>query len=286
VNFRIPKYLQTGIKLVLTAAALYYVLGNVDLQSIWLLVIKSNKVYLLFALVLFIFSKVVSSARLWFYLHKLDISITQRENLKLYWLGMYYNLFLPGGIGGDGYKTYWLRKRSGKTTAILISTLLLDRFSGLTMLVLLTVGLFYTLDILPELRFYPWIGVLLVLTTFFIVYWKVFPRFLSIFLSSHALSLLVQGLQLGAAYTLLLSLDVDTFLEGYLFIFLLSSVVMIFPLTIGGIGAREFTFILGANWIGLDPDMSIALSLLFYIITLIVSLYGMRYSLGSSHQIE
>lgn len=270
----------------LTAAALYYVLGNVDLQSIWLLVIKSNKVYLLFALVLFIFSKVVSSARLWFYLHKLDISITQRENLKLYWLGMYYNLFLPGGIGGDGYKTYWLRKRSGKTTAILISTLLLDRFSGLTMLVLLTVGLFYTLDILPELRFYPWIGVLLVLTTFFIVYWKVFPRFLSIFLSSHALSLLVQGLQLGAAYTLLLSLDVDTFLEGYLFIFLLSSVVMIFPLTIGGIGAREFTFILGANWIGLDPDMSIALSLLFYIITLIVSLYGMRYSLGSSHQIE
>jgi uncharacterized membrane protein YbhN (UPF0104 family) len=169
VNFRIPKYLQTGIKLVLTAAALYYVLGNVDLQSIWLLVIKSNKVYLLFALVLFIFSKVVSSARLWFYLHKLDISITQRENLKLYWLGMYYNLFLPGGIGGDGYKTYWLRKRSGKTTAILISTLLLDRFSGLTMLVLLTVGLFYTLDILPELRFYPWIGVLLVLTTFFIL---------------------------------------------------------------------------------------------------------------------
>lgn len=286
MNFKIPKYLQTGIKLILTGAALYYVLSNVDLQSIGALVVQSNKTYLIIALALFILSKMISSVRLWLYLNKLEIAITQWENLRLYWLGMYYNLFLPGGIGGDGYKTYWLRKRSGKTTASLISALLLDRFSGLVMLILLTVMLYYTLDILPKLQPFGWVGAVIMLLLFYLMYWKIFPRFTPIFLPSHLLSLLVQGLQLGAAYALLLSLDVEWFLEGYLFIFLLSSIVMIFPLTIGGIGAREFTFILGAKWIGLDPDISIALSLLFYLITLVVSLYGMRYSLGSSHQIR
>jgi hypothetical protein len=54
------------------------------------------------------------------------------------------------------------------------------------------------------------------------------------------------------------------------------------PLTIGGIGSREFTFMLGAQWIGLNIDLSIALSLIFYVITAFTSLFGIVYSLKTS----
>ncbi|MCF8302219.1 MAG: hypothetical protein K9I94_03010 [Bacteroidales bacterium] len=38
----------------------------------------------------------------------------------------------------------------------------------------------------------------------------------------------------------------------YLFVFLLSSIVAAFPITISGIGSREITFYFGARLMGLD----------------------------------
>nr|NQU89424.1 hypothetical protein [Bacteroidota bacterium] len=51
------------------------------------------------------------------------------------------------------------------------------------------------------------------------------------------------------------------------------------PITIGGIGSREVTFLFGAQIMHLEITNSIALSLLFYIITAIVSLFGIIYSI-------
>ena len=36
------------------------------------------------------------------------VFISEKESLKLYYKGMFYNIMLPGGIGGDGYKGYYL----------------------------------------------------------------------------------------------------------------------------------------------------------------------------------
>ena len=75
-------------------------------------------------------------------------------------------------------------------------------------------------------------------------------------------------------------------LEGYLFVFLISSMVAVLPLTIGGIGSREVTFMLGAQWLGLDLNLSIALSLLFYLITAFTSFWGIIYSIGPGVKLE
>jgi uncharacterized membrane protein YbhN (UPF0104 family) len=69
--------------------------------------------------------------------------------------------------------------------------------------------------------------------------------------------------------------------SGYIFVFLVSSIVAAMPITIGGIGSREITFLLGAEIMHLNISNSIALSLLFYIITAVVSLGGGYYSIKS-----
>jgi uncharacterized membrane protein YbhN (UPF0104 family) len=66
----------------------------------------------------------------------------------------------------------------------------------------------------------------------------------------------------------------------YLFLFLISSIVATLPITIGGIGSREITFLFGAEIMHLDIHQSIALSLLFYVITAVVSLFGIYFSLN------
>ncbi len=64
----------------------------------------------------------------------------------------------------------------------------------------------------------------------------------------------------------------------YLFIFLLSSIVAMLPITIGGVGSREITFLFGASVMHLDVNTSIAMSLMFYLVTAFVSFLGIYYS--------
>ncbi len=59
-------------------------------------------------------------------------------NLRLYYTGMFYNLFLPGGVGGDVYKVMVLKKRELSILSATKATLL-DRVTGLLVLLSLMI---------------------------------------------------------------------------------------------------------------------------------------------------
>jgi uncharacterized membrane protein YbhN (UPF0104 family) len=84
--------------------------------------------------------------------------------------------------------------------------------------------------------------------------------------------------QLAETYFILMAINHTNNTGAYLFVFLISSIVAVIPFTIGGIGSRELTFLYGAQWFHLDVNASIAISLIFFIITAIVSLFGIVYS--------
>jgi hypothetical protein len=52
------------------------------------------------------------------------------------------------------------------------------------------------------------------------------------------------------------------------------------PISIGGMGLREMTFMYGAGILNLNTEISVALSLMFYLISVFVSLFGVCYSLN------
>jgi uncharacterized membrane protein YbhN (UPF0104 family) len=71
----------------------------------------------------------------------------------------------------------------------------------------------------------------------------------------------------------------------YLVIFLVSSVAAIIPITVGGLGLRELVFLYGAQLFGLNQEISVAISMLFFLITVLSSLIGLaiHYSLNERH---
>jgi uncharacterized protein (TIRG00374 family) len=85
-------------------------------------------------------------------------------------------------------------------------------------------------------------------------------------------SLGVQTSQIICALFILFALGEDQNIVTYLAVFLVSSLAAVLPLTIGGIGLREMTFLYAARWLNLDVTVSLSLSLLFFIITAITSL--------------
>ncbi|MFD1467367.1 lysylphosphatidylglycerol synthase transmembrane domain-containing protein [Hymenobacter caeli] len=300
---RHPKLRHTlvlGAKLLFVVGAFYFVFQHIGVRDVRRVLAAARPGWLALAAGLFAASKWLSARRLNYFFRAIGVPLSEGENLRLYWLGMYYNLFLPGGIGGDGYKVYLLRQRfPGKTTA-LVRALLLDRVSGVLALGVLAGVLLAFVPVVPL----PWRGLVLAGVPVGVAasYWasgRFFPEFQPLFGRAGWLGLGVQGAQVLCAWAILAGVGttshaqasnadvaahtvIITSLTGhiveYLVVFLVSSVVAVLPLTVGGIGAREVTFVLGARVLHLDAAVSVTVSLTFYLITAAVALPGAVFS--------
>jgi len=265
------------LKVSVSALAIYVVVQKIDLQQTKDILLKVHIGWILIALIAFNLSKGISSVRLNRFFKSIGLDLPGLYNLKLYYVGMFYNLFLPGGIGGDGYKVYLLNKSHKTGLKVLISATLLDRISGLVALVFLAM----LLSLFVDLSFIgPWMTWVLIAAlivyypAYYAVFRVIFKKFLNAFTISNVLSLGVQLAQLLCAYLILKALMVDSFYIEYMTLFLLSSVVAVIPFTIGGVGARELVFIFGANYLMIDKNTAVAFSILFFVITAFSSFSG------------
>ena len=273
------KYLRIFLQAAITLLALYIVFRKIELKEVLELFAGANLFYLSLGLLAFILSQFISSFRLNNFLRSVDVNISEGSNLRLYLLGMYYNLFLPGGIGGDGYKIYLLNKKFGVKVKRLFWALILDRLSGLAALLGIAVILSLFVPYFNRFDYYSWLLVPLIILGFYFFMRLFFSDFLKIFAITQLQSFLIQAFQLLCALLILFSFGVFDNIYEYLFLFLVSSIVATIPGTIGGVGAREIAFLYGAQITSLDINQAIALSFMFYLMTVLVSLSGMYYSL-------
>ncbi len=270
------KGLKLLLKIVVSIACLWYVSGKIDFDKTWQAAKSADILYLFMAFAAFILSKVISAIRLKTYFKNIGIHLAFLQNIKLYWLGMFYNLFLPGSITGDAYKVILLKKRYNAPYKKTMSAVLLDRFSGLLGLGLI-LGV-YSILVFDQLVYAALVVGGSILAVFILYY--VVNRWMKDFSSDFFLALLlgifVQAAQVVCVYLIMAALGIPGQTTAYIFIFLVSSVVSVLPLTIGGgLGIRELVFLEGALLYGLDKDTSVVISLLFYCITVIGSIPGL-----------
>ncbi|NOT50596.1 MAG: flippase-like domain-containing protein, partial [Chitinophagaceae bacterium] len=261
------RWLKLLLKIIVTAACLWYVSGKIDFAKAGTALKNANWFYLFLALIAFIISKLVAAIRLNIYFRNINIHLPASQNIKLYWLGMFYNLFLPGSIGGDAYKVILLTKKYKvpykKTTA----AVLLDRISGLSGLVLILAvyGSFVLKDDLYSALIIT--GAILSVVALYLILKFWLKDFTQSFFPALLMGVLVQASQVVCVYLIMAALNIPPDANEYIFIFLVSSIVAILPLTIGGLGAREIVFLEGSKYFGLLQETSVVISLLFYLIT-------------------
>ena len=272
--------LKTLLKLILTGLAMYLVFRKIDPVQLWVITQSINWAWMIPAVLLFVLSKVFTAFRLNRYFKDIGLQLSEKLNLKLYWVGMFYNLFLPGGIGGDGYKVYLLNKTYKTPAKKLIQSALLDRLGGLIAIVFLLFGLFLVVDIkLDFLESSLWntlmiLGLALTLPAFWLTQKLLFRDFLPSFWPANFWSFAGQIAQLICAWFILMALRIDEKILAYQLVFLLSSIVAVLPLTIGGVGARELVFVYAHSYAGIEETAAVAFSLIFFLISAAVSLVG------------
>lgn len=268
---------KTLLKISITGLSLYLVSRKVEFNDLKDAFGKSNPIFLFLAFIAFVISQLISSSRLNTFFKGIGLKISETYNFKIYLLGMFYNLFLPGGIGGDGYKIFLLRKKFEIKGRRLFQAIFFDRLSGLWALGLIISAL---VIFIPHLGIPTWVPVLVVAAgtvAYFAVMRKFFSDYSKQFVLSHFKALMVQSMQVISVILLLYALNFEGKFSPYLFMFLISSLVAIFPFTVGGLGARELVFVYGAQYFQMDQHLAVIISLLFYCISALLSFSGIYF---------
>lgn len=273
----IKKIFNFIFKLLITVLAIYVVIRKINLSELWSFIKDVNIVYLLVALIILALSKVIEALRLNVLFRAKDVVLDEIQNMKLYLLGMFYNLFLPGGIGGDGYKVYWLKKKQGAKLKSVIWASILNRVSGFYGLIILIFvsALFISFD-------FKYNNYLLILIPIaYVIYYFVLKIFFKSFISTlpktTIQSIIIQFLQVLSAHFILVSLGLNSGFKDYWFLFLISGIVFAIPVTLGGFGSRELVFVYASQFLLVDVNLAVALGLLTYVLRAVLSFTGVYF---------
>lgn len=278
---KLKKWVKVAGQLFIAVLAIRYVLQDIDVEELKRTLLSAKIGWLLFALIAFNASKVLSAIRLNYFFRALGLSLSTQFNLKLYYLGMLYNQFLPGGIGGDGYKVYLLNKWYKTSVKPLISATLLDRVSGVVALGFLAFGLGLLgqgKEALAPYGFLLWVALIVAYPAYYLLVHLLFKTFKKVNHITNIQALGVQSLQVLSAFLILKALGVEAGYIDYLTLFLVTSVAASLPVSLpGGIGIRELVMVKGAAYLFINQTDATALATLFFLISLTSALVGISF---------
>ena len=273
------RFLKLLLKIGITVLCFWYISTKIDFGNALNVSLKANWIFLFVALLFFVLSKLLSAFRLNIYFRNIKLQLPEWKNIKLYWLGMFYNLFLPGAISGDAYKVILLNRKYKSSYKKTFAAVLLDRFSGV--LALGVILCIYGVIVLHNYKYDVLLIFAAVLTFsgFYFVIRFLFKAFLQSFFPTFLWALAVQFSQVVCIYFIMLSLHLPLSQHEWIFIFLLAAVISVLPISLGGgLGTREFVFVEGSRFFHLDSQTGVIISLLFYLITVVGSVWGLYYN--------
>ncbi|MEJ2324987.1 MAG: lysylphosphatidylglycerol synthase transmembrane domain-containing protein [Nitrospirota bacterium] len=279
------------LKISVSGGLLYVVLARAGLNNVVGLLTDINPWAFVFAVFTYIAAQFVSSIR-WKLLLKDDFSL--KRLFPLYLLGSFFSIFMPGLVGGDAMKIYYLYKETGKGSQSLASVFM-DRYIGFCTLMALGMlafpfGLGYFRGSWIE-----WVLPLIVLgfvsASLAIFGLRLFNRirFLSdlynyfhfyrrrgkVIVKTVLLSVVVQVAIIYAIYVLALGLGEHIpFLAMLIFVPIITT-VSAFPISLAGIGLREASSVLLFGTIGVGPDTATAISFAWFLSTAAGGLTGL-----------
>lgn len=279
------KKLSLGLlKVGFAFAALGYVLSRMDLNELKVNILTSDPIYLILAYISLNIATFLGSLRLKTYFAAEKMHLPESYAIIIYYIGLFFNTVLPGGIGGDGYITLHLRHKYAFPALRIIRILLSTRANGLFFLNLFFFAFlwhsnFATIEYVKE-------GIIVLFILQFPVY-VIAAKFIlkeniQTFFKAGFLSFTSQIFSLATAYFAFRACGMNTNELDYLVMYMAAAIVAVLPITPGGVGLRELILYKGSEFAGLDAHLAVAGSLLYFAVYFTTSLTGLALYLLSN----
>jgi uncharacterized membrane protein YbhN (UPF0104 family) len=298
----IVRYLLLLFKLSVSAALLYFLISKTGGKTIINNMQLLNPAVFIASSCIYIISIFFSSLR-W----KLLIAqpMETKRLFSLYMIGSFFNVYLPGIVGGDAVKAYYLNKDLSRQSShahptapslpFAIASVFMDRYIGFSALLFISmiafpIGFKY-LDETPLERLVPMVFFLFLLGSIVVFkaragekirflfnvyeYFKLYRSKRDILIKTFLYSIIIQILNIFSVYILSKGLSMDiSFITLMIFVPIII-VISFIPVSISGIGLREGAFVFLLGTMGIQPALAMTLSFLWFLSVVAASLWGL-----------
>ena len=306
--------LRWSLKIAVTVLLMAFLLRRISLDELESLVRGMDRVLLASAIAIFFLSNVAGWLQWHVLLRAGGVTLSRRESFRFYFVGLFFNNFLPANIGGDVVKVLDVT-RLGADPYRVIAVTLLDRLLGVFSLCLLAaiadlmlIGetrthylaylLIFIACMIPAIGFYFFrpLGNALRRGVVKLHLFGINRRASSIlnhlspFKGQRRLvaqlvgfSMVIQALRVvtHVLVGMALGIHVDAVVLCQFFVFIpLLSLAMIPPITINGLGIREGLGIVLFAAAGIGRTDAFAMEFLTFVISVAVSLVGFAFFLS------
>jgi len=295
-----------AVKFVVTAALISYVLRVANISEIRRVIGTAHWVWLAVAVVVLVGTQMLCALRWVLVSQPLQLNRSWHEFLRLYFLGAFFNTFLPTTIGGDVVKAYYLT-RDTHQLARSTTSVFMDRNVGLgSLLIIGCVAATMNGATLRGMSIVPVLWLLLAgycVSNAVLLYRRLhemvrrklrqlwfegLDRRLGAMFGSLAMyrknlltmtvaavfSVGIQLVNFIAVFFVGLAIGAPAALKHYLVFLPVITVMTMLPVSIGGLGVRESALVTFFIPAGLTPEQSVTLGLLWHAVTVVASLPG------------
>jgi len=293
------KLLILFLKLSISGSILYFVLKKAGIQEVYSTIEGMAPVCFFGAMLLYIVTVYLSSHR-WKHLLSLVDGSSDLGSFRLfslYLMGSFFSRLLPGMVGGDAVRAYYLYKET-KSGTMALASVFADRYMGFA--AMLSLGLIALPFGISKIRgsdagwaiplewIIPLIALVFITVSFITFTLKIGNRFSkvkdfyeyflklknspAILLKSFSLSVIIQIIGILAVYLISVGIGAKTSLiEFFLFVPIINTITAL-PISMSGLGVREGAFVVLLGLTGIKPEVATSISLAWFL----------AYALGST----
>jgi glycosyltransferase 2 family protein len=292
------------IKLLVSGGLIAYILMRIHIERSFHTLVSAKLSLIVLALVVYLLAQALSAVRWTVLVRPLGIKTPFKDLVSYYLIGMFFNLFAPGTVGGDVSRVYYLvkdqpRDDQGRTvpTVRVAMSVFMDRAIGMVVLIWMGAAgllLFPSYPVPAAIR-----SLTLMLAFGFAICTVLIPVLrralpgdgnslivkLRLVLRSyrahwHAiavgilLSLIVHLIQAWMHLVMGRALNLAIPFSFCLIVYPLVGTFAAIPISLNGLGLREGGYIFLLGLIGIDSENGIAFGLLLFLIVAADSLIG------------
>ena len=294
------KKIAVLLKVIVSLGLITFLINQVDFKGIVNILKNVDITMIVYALILLTIQVFIATTRWQFVLKCQKIMLDYKNTLQILWSGLFFNQAMPSSVGGDVIRGYYLKKQ-GMTLGRATLGVLMDRLFGMVGLVFLVLA---SLPLLFELVddsiarsgvLFIALGISLALLFIFFTdklpgnfsHLRVIRGFYSLSQEGRhcisnnyngliiiIISILIHLISVVTVMTMAIGLGINVEWSGFLVIIPLVTLMMVVPISIAGWGVREGVMVVGFGYLGVVPEAALALSILFGLLVLTVSLPG------------
>jgi uncharacterized membrane protein YbhN (UPF0104 family) len=124
-------FLRIGFVLAGVTAGVIWVCVGERYVKLGKILARMNPAFIVGIVGVFVLSQVILASRWWLLLRTQDVHISIWAAVRLHFLGLFYNNFLPGSMGGDLMRAWYVTKHTHRRFEAALSVFV-DRFLGFT----------------------------------------------------------------------------------------------------------------------------------------------------------